>query len=71
MSKRGADFLQKWLSNNIPASGTVSPDDLSVAELAQKLFADAGNRRAIRQRFRVHSSHPHARLQATRLMIFR
>ena len=41
MSKRGADFLQKWLSNNVPASGTITPNTVSVAELTQKLFADA------------------------------
>lgn len=41
MSKRGADFFQKWLTNNIPASGLVDPNTLSVAELTQKLFADA------------------------------
>ncbi|BCH01259.1 hypothetical protein MesoLj131b_32580 [Mesorhizobium sp. 131-2-5] len=39
MSKRGTDFLYKWISANI--SETVDADVLSVAELTQKLFADA------------------------------
>jgi len=39
MSTRGPDFLYKWISNNIPEA---TPSDiLSVAELVQKLFADA------------------------------
>ena len=39
MSTRGINFLHKWLSSNVPE--TVSADVLSVAELTQKLFADA------------------------------
>lgn len=39
MSTRGTDFLHKWISNNVPE--TVGADILSVAELTQKLFADA------------------------------
>jgi hypothetical protein len=39
MSTRGTNFLHKWLSSNVPE--TVSADVLSVAELTQKLFADA------------------------------
>jgi len=36
---RGTDFLYKWISANVPE--TASADVLSVAELTQKLFADA------------------------------
>ncbi|PBB24097.1 MULTISPECIES: DUF768 domain-containing protein [unclassified Mesorhizobium] len=39
MSKRGADFWYKWISANVPE--TLSADIISVADLAQKLFADA------------------------------
>ena len=39
MSTRGTNFLHKWLSSNVPE--TVGADVLSVAELTQKLFADA------------------------------
>ncbi|MGX5846921.1 DUF768 domain-containing protein [Mesorhizobium sp. PL10] len=39
MSTRGTDFLYKWISNNVPK--TVGADIISVAELTQKLFADA------------------------------
>ncbi|PZV35866.1 DUF768 domain-containing protein [Mesorhizobium kowhaii] len=39
MSARGTDFLYKWISNNVPE--TVGSDMISVAELTQKLFADA------------------------------
>ncbi|ANT52973.1 DUF768 domain-containing protein [Mesorhizobium amorphae] len=39
MSKRGTDFLHKWIRNNVP--DTTRADIISVAELAQKLFADA------------------------------
>ncbi|AZO75030.1 MAG: DUF768 domain-containing protein [Mesorhizobium sp.] len=39
MSTRGINFLHKWISNNI--SETVGADIISVAELTQKLFADA------------------------------
>ena len=39
MSTRGTDFLYKWISNNVPEE---TPSDvLSVADLVQKLFADA------------------------------
>ncbi|WP_419694417.1 DUF768 domain-containing protein [Mesorhizobium muleiense] len=39
MSTRGTNFLHQWISNNVPEATGV--DVLSVAELAQKLFADA------------------------------
>ncbi|TIL83430.1 MAG: DUF768 domain-containing protein [Mesorhizobium sp.] len=39
MSTRGTDFLYKWIGANVPE--TVGHDIISVAELAQKLFADA------------------------------
>lgn len=39
MSTRGTDFLHKWISNNVPE--TVGSDVISVAELTQKLLADA------------------------------
>ncbi|RVD33856.1 DUF768 domain-containing protein [Mesorhizobium sp. M4B.F.Ca.ET.169.01.1.1] len=39
MSTRGTDFLYKWIGGNVPE--TVGPDIISVAELTQKLFADA------------------------------
>ncbi|RJT28629.1 DUF768 domain-containing protein [Mesorhizobium waimense] len=39
MSTRGVNFLHKWISNNVPE--TAGADMISVAELAQKLFADA------------------------------
>jgi len=39
MSTRGTDFLHKWISQNVPE--TTSFDIISVAELTQKLFADA------------------------------
>ncbi|MGX9148351.1 DUF768 domain-containing protein [Mesorhizobium sp. 128a] len=39
MSTRGTNFLHQWISNNI--SESVGADVLSVAELTQKLFADA------------------------------
>ncbi|UVK37393.1 DUF768 domain-containing protein [Mesorhizobium sp. AR10] len=39
MSTRGTDFLHKWISSNVANTG--GADVLSVAELAQKLFADA------------------------------
>ena len=39
MSTRGADFLYKWISANVPE--TAGADIISVAELSQKLFADA------------------------------
>ncbi|WP_095204111.1 DUF768 domain-containing protein [Mesorhizobium carmichaelinearum] len=39
MSKRGTDFLYKWISANVPE--TPGADVISVAELTQKLFADA------------------------------
>lgn len=38
MSTRGTNFLHKWISN-VPE--TVGADIISVAELTQKLFADA------------------------------
>lgn len=38
MSKRGTNFLHRWLANNLP--GAVGAD-LSVSELTLKLFADA------------------------------
>ena len=39
MSTRGTDFLYKWIGANVPA--TAGADIISVAELTQKLFADA------------------------------
>ncbi|QND66629.1 DUF768 domain-containing protein [Mesorhizobium loti] len=39
MSMRGTNFLHKWISSNVPE--TVGADIISVAELTQKLFADA------------------------------
>ena len=39
MSTRGTDFVYKWITNNVPDD--TSSDVLSVAELVQKLFADA------------------------------
>jgi hypothetical protein len=39
VSTRGTNFLHKWLSGNVPE--TVGADVLSVAELTQRLFADA------------------------------
>jgi hypothetical protein len=39
MSTRGINFLQQWLANNVPETSTA--DIISVAELTQKLFADA------------------------------
>lgn len=39
MSTRGTDFVYKWISSNVPE--TVGADIISVAELTQKLFADA------------------------------
>ncbi|MBZ9909014.1 hypothetical protein LB557_23680 [Mesorhizobium sp. BR115XR7A] len=39
MSTRGTDFLDRWIRSNVP--GTVGADVISVAELTQKLFADA------------------------------
>ena len=39
MSTRGTDFLHEWISQNVPA--TTSSDIISVAEITQKLFADA------------------------------
>ncbi|RWE32822.1 MAG: DUF768 domain-containing protein [Mesorhizobium sp.] len=39
MSTRGIDFLHQWIANNVPE--TAGADVISVAELTQKLFADA------------------------------
>ncbi|AZO53859.1 MULTISPECIES: DUF768 domain-containing protein [unclassified Mesorhizobium] len=39
MSTRGTNFLDRWISHNVPK--TVGADVISVAELTQKLFADA------------------------------
>lgn len=39
MSPRGTDFLYKWIGANVPE--TAGADIISVAELTQKLFADA------------------------------
>ncbi|MFK0692232.1 hypothetical protein ACFX5Q_29185 [Mesorhizobium sp. IMUNJ 23033] len=39
MSVRGTNFLHKWISSNVPE--TVGADIISVADLTQKLFADA------------------------------
>ncbi|MGX9145961.1 DUF768 domain-containing protein [Mesorhizobium sp. 128a] len=39
MSTRGTNFIDKWIRNEVPE--TVGADVISVAELTQKLFADA------------------------------
>ncbi|BAB54739.1 DUF768 domain-containing protein [Mesorhizobium japonicum] len=39
MSTRGADFLDKWISKHVPK--TAGADVISVADLTEKLFADA------------------------------
>ncbi|MER8647334.1 hypothetical protein [Mesorhizobium sp. M1121] len=39
MSTRGANFLQKWISNKVP--NTVGAGIISIAELTQELFVDA------------------------------
>ncbi|MBZ9725831.1 DUF768 domain-containing protein [Mesorhizobium sp. B2-7-3] len=39
MSTRGTNFLDQWIRSNVPT--TVGADVISVAELTQKLFADA------------------------------
>ena len=39
MSRRDINFLQKWITNNLDP--VESADIISIAELAQKLFADA------------------------------
>jgi hypothetical protein len=39
MSTRGTNFLDQWLSNNVPK--TAGAEVISVADLTQKLFADA------------------------------
>lgn len=39
MSTRGTNFLDQWIRSNVPK--TVGADVISVAELTQKLFADA------------------------------
>lgn len=39
MSPRGSFFLRQWLADNVPA--TSASEILSVAELTQRLFADA------------------------------
>ncbi|PZV36907.1 DUF768 domain-containing protein [Mesorhizobium kowhaii] len=39
MSTHGVNFLDQWLSNNIPE--TTKADVISVDELTHKLFADA------------------------------
>ena len=39
MSTCGTDFLYKWIGANVPE--TAGADIISVAELTQKLFADA------------------------------
>jgi hypothetical protein len=40
MSKRGAEFFAKWITDNV-MRGSVGADIISVAELTTKLFADA------------------------------
>jgi hypothetical protein len=40
MSKRGADFFGKWITDNV-MRGNVGADIISVAELTTKLFANA------------------------------
>jgi hypothetical protein len=39
MSTRGTNFLHQWISNNVPK--TNGADIISVADLTEKLFADA------------------------------
>ena len=39
MSTRGINFLDRWITNNIPE--TARADAVSVSELTHKLFADA------------------------------
>jgi hypothetical protein len=39
MSTRATNFLHQWLANTVPDA--VGTDVISVAELTQKLFADA------------------------------
>ncbi|PZV34391.1 DUF768 domain-containing protein [Mesorhizobium kowhaii] len=39
MSTRGTDFLYQWIGANVPK--TAVSDIISVADLTQKLFADA------------------------------
>jgi hypothetical protein len=39
MSKRGTNVLHQWLATTVPEA--VGADVISVAELTQKLFADA------------------------------
>ena len=39
MSTRGTNFLYEWISTNVPK--TTDADVISVADLTQKLFADA------------------------------
>ncbi|BAB54905.1 DUF768 domain-containing protein [Mesorhizobium japonicum] len=39
MSTRGINFLHEWMSKNVPE--TAGADIISVADLTQKLFADA------------------------------
>ncbi|TGQ50970.1 DUF768 domain-containing protein [Mesorhizobium sp. M1C.F.Ca.ET.193.01.1.1] len=40
MSKRGAEFFGKWITDNV-MRGKVGADIISVAELTDKLFSDA------------------------------
>lgn len=40
MSKRGAEFFGKWITDNV-MRGSVGADIISVAELTNKFFADA------------------------------
>jgi len=39
MSTRGANFLHKWISNNVPE--TAKADVISIEELIHELIADA------------------------------
>lgn len=39
LSTRGTNFLDWWITNNVPKTGVI--DVISIAELAQQLFADA------------------------------
>ncbi|CCV15385.1 DUF768 domain-containing protein [Mesorhizobium sp. STM 4661] len=39
MSKRGINFLHKWIENNVPE--TAKADVVSIDELTHKLIADA------------------------------
>jgi len=49
MSTSGTNFLYEWISTNVPKTGA---DVISVADLTQKLFADAKAHHEFRDRKR-------------------